>query len=363
VADAVGAAARQLGGTSLFRRSHIFAERLLELLEPEVPVSSPAFFFATSGSEASDTAMRIALAFWHGTGRSVFAYVPGSYHGVSLGPSALMGLEGYDNGYRSPVASLALPSYGEWVTDPGASKRSLERSLEAVGGELAAVFIEVIQGSGGVTEMPSGYAEALSAGLEACGALLVVDEVATGVFRTGTFLGLRQFPGLRADMVLLGKGLTAGMAALSVVAVDERVHDAVVADPSTHRVAGTTHAGNPLACAAAVATMMAFGDPENERLRLSGEKALGGLVRELADISGVETVTGRGHMWGLHFAPRLRPSVFVDTVTRAGLAEGLLLHPLSVGVLPIMPALTIGAAEVTELGERLVRVVERVTTG
>lgn len=359
IEPAVLEALNELGGSSLFRRSHVWAERLVETLADLVALSAPRFFFGTSGSEASDIAMRIALAYGHKNGRDTFAFIPGAYHGVSLGPLSLMGLEGYRNGVMTPVSAIALPPIAEWERDSAGCAETIAGIFSSCGAKMAAVFVEFIQGSGGMSLLPPEYASFLAEVARTHSALLVLDEVATGVYRTGPFLAFGSSHVPDADMIVLGKGLTSGIAALSVVGVAERVWRRVLDDPDTARVAGSTHAGNPVACAAAQATLEYLAHPETAMLRAETARHLADALRGLAKVGCVARVTGMGHMWGIAVSTPARTAIesrghtFVDAVTRLGLDEGVLLHPLSIGVIPVVPALTISPDEVDILRDRL----------
>jgi adenosylmethionine-8-amino-7-oxononanoate aminotransferase len=273
----------------------------------------------------------------------------------------MMGLDGYLNGLTSVVPTVTLPSFESWLNDPSAGERLLRRQIKESSAQLAAVFVEVIQGSGGVQPMPEGYASCLAECTREYGILLVVDEITTGVYRAGgEFLGHSEYPALSPDIVLLGKGLTAGMTALSVASVSERVWERVLGNPLTERLAGTTHSGNPIACAAALATLAELGTADTQKQRKEGADRLAAVMPSLESLQAVDIVTGKGHLWGISLTHEARAMTerrcggsFIDGITRLGLNEGVLIHPLAVGVIPILPALTITESEIVELHRRL----------
>lgn len=342
-----------LGGSSLFRRSHYWAELLSDYLAARLPLADPKFFFTTSGSEACDAAIRIAFAFFHKTKQSTIGFVPGSYHGVSLGPLSLMGLD-YRNGVPSAIDTATFPSYSDWNKNPDLALNHMRRLFT---NDLAAVFVEVVQGSGGIISMPMEYGKHLRELADEYGVLLVADEVTTGVYRTGPFLASERHPGLRPDMIVLGKGLTAGIAPLSVVAVEGPVWQRVLDQQETCRLPGTTFSGNPLGCAAAMAAIKHLEESTVAQEREVTSAHLADAIPSLNSLNVVWGTVGFGHMWGIKFVPpdsKQNEAAFVaDRLTRAGLKAGLLLHPLANGVLPVFPSLNITADEVNELISRL----------
>lgn len=356
VANAVYEAAYRIGGCSLFRRTHDWANSLASEITGKVKLKSDGrVLFTTSGSEAADTAMRIALAYHDQLDRRYFAYVRGAYHGVSIGPLSLMGIEGYHNGLPPAIPAIELPSYRTWEEDEESTRSYLRELFKLRGHQIAAVFIEPIQGSGGVLRIPDSYAAELQRLIFESKTLLVVDEVACGTGRAGKLAYYVSYEVLAPDMVLLGKGLTAGISALSAVIVEDPVMAAVIGTPHLNRLPGTTHSGNPVSCAAAITTLRILEGSDQTELQSAASTWLDRSLQSMLSFETVKAVRGWGHMWGVEVEaiPVIGNRTWVDTVTTAALRHQLLIHPLSIGVIPIFPALIASTAEVSEIAKRL----------
>lgn len=353
IVEVAAEAMRRLGGTSLLRRRHSDTDALVTELDRLLSPMDAVFFFGTSGSEAVDAALRIALAHGVREDRATFGYLTGAYHGASWAPLALNN----STRYRSGVAGLKtmeLPSPARWSVDPSGCALEVESAFDRHGSTLAAVIVEPVQCVGGIIDVPADYLRLISRLAAECGALVIVDEVSTGVFRSGSFLASPVL----ADMVILAKGLTGGLSPMSVVAVDRQLADRVRSSSSPQRVPGSTQSGDPVGCVCAAATLRELASPASVDSRDSTATAISSYLHLLANEDAVETITGDGHLWGI----RIRSDVvksgpeFIRQVTTLGLAADLLLHPLSVGVIPVMPALTISPTEVADLASRLTSV-------
>ena len=213
----------------------VLAERLLDLLD--APEGSRVFL-CNSGTEAVEAAFKLARR----TGRTGMVATEGAFHGRSLGALALT----HEPAYREPFAPLP----GEVVHVPFGDIGALRAAVDA---EVAAVVLEPVQGEAGVRPVPAGYLAAARRACDGAGALLVLDEIQTGVGRTGAWFA-HQHPhlggGVRPDVVTLAKGLAGGLPIGAVVGLGEPA--AALLGPGQH---GTTFGGNPVAAAAALATL------------------------------------------------------------------------------------------------------------
>ncbi len=211
------------------------AERILELLA--APDGS-AVFFCNSGAEAVEGAVKISRR----TGRSGLVAAEGGFHGRTLGALALTHKPAYREPFRPLPGDVVHVPFGD-----GAALR------DAVGPGTAAVVLEPVQGEGGVRPAPPGYLAAARAAADDAGALLVLDEVQSGIGRTGAWFA-HQLPevggGVRPDVVTLAKGLGGGIPVGAVVAFGSGT--ASLLAPGQH---GTTFGGNPVAAAAGLATL------------------------------------------------------------------------------------------------------------
>jgi acetylornithine/N-succinyldiaminopimelate aminotransferase len=289
-------------------------DRLAEITPPELTRS----FIVNSGTEAVDGALKLAH---RATGRSQFVSTANSFHGRSIGALRVIG----QDKHRKPYEGL-LPEGRVVPFD------DLDAARAAVDSDCAAFIVEPIQGEGGVNVPADGYLNGLREICDANGALLILDEVQTGIGRTGTMLGL-QHDGVAADIVTLGKGLGGGFP-IAAFMTTEAV--AATVGLGEH---GTTFGGNALACAAANAVLdVVVGEKLVERSAVLGERLLTRL-RAFADahLDTVEGVRGRGLLCGLV----LRDSERTMAIPTRALEAGVLVNATAGNVVRFFPALNI----------------------
>jgi acetylornithine/N-succinyldiaminopimelate aminotransferase len=287
-------------------------------------------FFCNSGTEANEAMLKLARHYFHGRGETertrVIAF-QNSFHGRTLGALSMTGTPKYREGF-GPLGPVTFVPYGD------------ESALEpALGSDVCAIIVEVVQGEGGVMPAPAGFLKALRRAADRTGALLLIDEVQTGIGRLGSFLG-SSLTGVRADAVALAKGLGGGFP-IGAMLTTEAVAGAL--PPSTH---GSTFGGNALASGAALAVLDIL-DDENliEGARTKGDvlaNLLGQLVRALPAVC--EQTRGQGLLQGLV----LRPGwVARDVVSRLQEA-GVLLIAAGDHVLRFAPPLVVSTTELEE---------------
>lgn len=206
--------------------------RLAERLTEAVGVPGTRVFFSNSGAEANEAAIKIGRR----TGRTAMVAAEGAFHGRTMGSLALTGQPAKREPFAPLIESVTHVPYGDAA------------ALRAAAAGAAAIFLEPIMGEGGVVVPPAGYlAEARAAATEA-GALLVFDEVQTGIARTGTLFAYQR-AGVTPDVFTLAKGLGGGLPIGATVAVGAAGE---LLTPGQH---GTTFGGNPVAAAAANAVL------------------------------------------------------------------------------------------------------------
>jgi acetylornithine aminotransferase len=292
------------------------AERLLRL------TGGRRIFFGNSGTEAIEAAIKLARR----TGRPRILALEGGFHGRTTGAAALTGKASM----REPFLPL-LP--GVEHLPP-----TIEALSAAMDDEVAALFVEPIQGEAGVLDLPTGYLEAARHLTERHGALLIVDEIQTGAGRTGDWFAYQRdlAPGTLPDAVALAKGIGGGFPIGALVAFGPA---ADLLQPGQH---GTTFGGNPLATATANAVLGEIeraGLVENARVR--GEQLRAAILGIGSPL--VTDVQGRGLLLGIGLAEPVAAAV----VSRA-LALGLIVNAASDRRIRIAPPLIIGDAEVAE---------------
>ena len=264
------------------------AEELVRLTFPSRPAYDSRVFLANSGTEANEAAFKIARR--HGGSRRprVLA-LQDAFHGRTMGALALT----HKAAYREPFEPL--PGGVEFI-----SAGDIEALRTALGPDVAALVVEPIQGEAGVRELPAGYLEAARELTEAAGALLIIDEVQTGMGRTGAWMAHHLLaPGVVPDVVTLAKGLGGGIPIGAVVATGQA---ATLLAPGQH---GTTFGGNPVACAAALAVIETI----RSHALLDRVQQFGSAwSRELAAVDGVDQVRGRGLLLGVGLEGGLPPA-------------------------------------------------------
>jgi acetylornithine/N-succinyldiaminopimelate aminotransferase len=318
--ELVAAISEQAG--RLMQTTNIFytlpQAELIERIAAVTPAEIARCFLVNSGTEAVEGAIKLAH---RATGRAKYVSTENSFHGRTLGALGVIGQQKH----RTPYAAL-LPTPTVIPFD------DLDAAAKAVDGETAALIVEPIQGEGGVNVPGDGYLAGLREICDANGALLILDEVQTGVGRTGRMLAL-EHAGVVPDIITLGKGLGGGFPVAAFLTNEAVAHTVQLGDH------GTTFGGNPLACAAANAVLRVLAE---ERL-VERSAALGAeLVQRLEAFAAehadrVETVRGRGLLVGLV----LRDAEAAATIPGRALAEGVLTNVTAGRVVRFFPALNI----------------------
>jgi acetylornithine/N-succinyldiaminopimelate aminotransferase len=287
-------------------------------------------FFTNSGTEANEAAIKLARRHGGERGAHEIVSLVGSFHGRTLGSLAATG----QPKYQAPFAPLP-PGFRH------VAPNDVEALDEAITDATCAVLLEPIMGEGGIHPLSGEFLLAARAACDRVGALLILDEVQTGMGRTGTFFAFESTP-IVPDAVTLAKGLAGGIP-IGALLVREPAAAFKVGDH------GTTLGGNPLSCAAALATLRVIDEQDlmaNARER--GAQLAAGLERFLAGGSAT-AVRGRGLMLGLATASPVARA----TVAAARDRHGLLVNATGDTTLRLVPPLTIGADEVDLALERL----------
>src|SRR5215831_10871088 len=270
IAEAVHQQLLELDYVAPFLRAHPksfeFASRIAEL----TPGDLNRIFFVNSGSEAVDTAMKVALAYHHArgqAGRTMFVSRERAYHGVNFGGTSLSGMVNNRRKFGPTLPGIAHMRHTHikenfFTRGEGAHgaefAEDLQRFVALYGAEnIAACFIEPIAGSSGCLVPPKGYLKRIREICDQHGILLVFDEVICGFGRTGKAFASQSF-GVTPDIMTMAKGLTNGAQPMGAVAVSERIHDTIVAasqDGAIEFFHGYTYSGHPAPCAAGLATL------------------------------------------------------------------------------------------------------------
>ncbi|NUP47015.1 MAG: acetylornithine transaminase [Catenulispora sp.] len=297
----------------------VLAERLVDLLG-HANGTDARVYFCNSGAEANEAAFKAARR----TGRSKMVSTEGSFHGRTMGALALTG--------KPAIREPFEPLPGEVTFVPYGDVAALEA---AVDDDTAAFIVEPIQGEKGVLPAPPGYLKAAREITAAHGALLIIDEVQTGIGRTGEWFG-HSTAGVVPDLVTLAKGLGGGMPIGACVGLGRA---ATLLTPGQH---GSTYAGNPVACAAGLAVLHAI---ERDAL-LENVTEVGAHLRAGITGLGHPAVAGvRGA--GLLLAIMLTGPYAAD-VARHALAAGFIVNAPAPDAIRLAPPLILTTAQADE---------------
>lgn len=288
-------------------------------------------FFCNSGTEANEALLKLARHHFYGLGQKdryrILAFED-AFHGRTLGALAMTGRAKYREGFGPFAGGVTHVRYGD-----------LEAVRAAMGPDVAAIIVEPVQGEGGVVVAPRGFLAGLRALCDETGALLLGDEVQTGVGRTGTFLGM-EHDGVKADAIAMAKALGGGFP-IGAMLCREKLAGAL--PPGTH---GSTYGGNPLASAAALAVLAAMDEEKLvEASRTKGEhlsKALSAIATKRGAV--VEAERGRGLLRALPLKPGVDPRAVLAKVRD----RGLLLTIAGDTALRFTPPLVVTTAELDE---------------
>jgi len=329
--------------------SHPGAAELAARLVDLAPPGLNRVFYSDSGSTATEIALKMAFQYQQQRGgqhvrRTSFVHLRDAYHGDTIGSVSVGGIDLFHSTYR-PLLFQAH------AAEPG-DAADLARVLSIHEEEVAAVIVEpLVQGAAGMLVHPPGYLRAVRELCDRYGVLLICDEVATGFGRTGTMFACEQ-ERVAPDFLCLAKGLTGGYMPLAATLATERVYEGFLGAPEEQRTFfhGHTYTGNPLACAAALANLDAF-ESERTLLRLQPKiRLLGELLGEVAEMSQVAEVRGRGFMVGIDLGehdPALRLG---HQVTLEARKRGAIVRPLG-DTIVLMPPLSIAKGDLRRLVE------------
>jgi beta-alanine--pyruvate transaminase len=319
IAEAMKRQIDTLDFASSFQVGHPGAFALAERIADVAPPGLDRVFFTNSGSEACDTAMKIALAHARATGqgqRTQFVGRERAFHGVGFGGISVGGMP---NNRRAFAGALLRADHlrSTWDPDTQAFVRGqaqhggvamadeLERLVALHGAEtIAAVVVEPVAGSTGLLVPPLGYLQRLRAICDAHGLLLVFDEVITGFGRLGAMFAAQAF-GVVPDMIVFAKTVSNGAAPLGGVIVRRGVHDAILHGPAhlAELMHGYTCSGHPLACAAGLAMLDVLHHEQLPQRVQALAPRFEAIVHALASAPGVVSVRNIGLAAGIELSP------------------------------------------------------------
>ena len=376
IVEAIAKGAGTLDFAPGFQMGHPYAFRLAQEVVKLLPPGMTQVFFSNSGSEAVDSALKIALAYHIARGepgRTRFIGRQRGYHGVGFGGISVGGIQPNRQAFQSQLLpgvdhlphthdlarnafSRGMPAHGAELAD------ALETIVAERGAEtIAAVIVEPVAGSTGVLIPPVGYLERLRALCDRHGILLIFDEVITGFGRLGAPFGAQAF-GVTPDLMTLAKGITNAAVPMGATAVRGSIYDTVVnaTETGVEFFHGYTYSGHPLAAVAGLATLQLYAD-EGLLTRVAGLAARWeAAMHSLADAPHVIDVRTLGLVAGIELEARPgRPGTRAfDAFTDAFFNQDVLIRTTG-DTIALSPPLIISEAQIDELVGRVRRAIER----
>jgi adenosylmethionine-8-amino-7-oxononanoate aminotransferase len=361
--------------------SILLAERLMKI----VPPGLAKVFYSDAGATATEIAFKLAVQYWHNIGRPAktqFIGLSEAYHGDTTGAMSVGRTPAFHKPYfpllfkvhfaptpfvyrwdeRFGTAVAAQPAAAGGTASVASRVRDhclaeMERLLEAHHEMVAAVCVEpVVQGAAGMIVQPPGYLRGVRELCDRYGVLLIADEVATGFGRTGRMFAC-EHEGVAPDLMCVAKGITGGYLPLAATFATQAIFDAFLGEPWEGRTFfhGHTYTGNPLACAAALASLELFEQRGLVRQVAAKAEALAGMLRGLLDLPHVGDIRQKGLMVGIELVADRRTRAPFDPRRRTGAAvcaairrHGVLIRPLG-DVLVLMPPLAMELPDLQRL--------------
>ncbi|MDN5827841.1 MAG: acetylornithine transaminase, partial [Corynebacterium casei] len=304
--------------------SNLFASppavKLAQRLKEKVGDDSARVIFSNSGAEANEAAFKLARL----TGRGRILAANHGFHGRTMGSLAMTGQPSKRDIFGPLPGGVEFYPYGDI--------EYLRQLVEINPTDTAAIILEPIQGETGVVPAPEGFLKDIRALCDEHGILMIVDEVQTGVGRTGSFFAFEK-AGIVPDVITMAKGLGAGLPIGACIGVGKA---AELFGPGSH---GTTFGGNPVSCAAANAVLDVVDEKFIAEVESKGEK----FTAEISNLPLVDHVRGQGLLLGVV----LKQSV-AKAVVAEGLKNGLILNAPSDDVVRIAPPLVITEQDIAD---------------
>jgi adenosylmethionine-8-amino-7-oxononanoate aminotransferase len=330
--------------TTMLGLSHKPAIELAKRLVEIAPPGLSRVFYSDSGSTATEIALKIAFQYWaqNGERRTKFITLKDAYHGDTLGSVSAGGIDLFHETYRPLLFETLKAQPGDLA--------QMERLLAENEDEVAAVMIEpLVQGAAGMLMHPPGYLGAVRRLCDRYGVLLICDEVATGFGRTGTMFACEQEE-VAPDLMCVAKGITGGYLPLAATFTTERIYEGFLGRHDEYRTFfhGHTYTGNPLACAAAIASLDVFQEERTLECLQAKIDLLTRLLEPIAQLPDVAEVRQRGFMVGIELDGFDAAERIGHRVALEARARGAIIRPLG-DVIVLMPPLSIDGAELQRL--------------
>ena len=385
---ALDAAVRQQLGmvahSTLLGISNVPAVKLAKMLVERAPEGLTKVFYSDSGSTAVEIGLKMAFQYWrqHRGGkhkkRTKFICFDNAYHGDTIGSVGVGGIDLFHAMYRpllmdsirvmSPYC-YRCPLELEETTCEMACLRPLERALEEHANEVAALVIEpLVFAAGGIIIQPEGYLGRVRELCDRFGVLMIADEVAVGMGRTGALFAC-EHEGVAPDILSVAKGLTGGYLPLAATLTTEEVYGGFLGEYDEFRTMfhGHTYTGNPLGCAAAIANLEIFDSERTLKKVKTKAEYLKELLRPLEDLPHVGEVRQTGMMVGIELVKDKYTREAYEPGEKIGMKvveearrRGMIIRPLG-NVIVLMPHLTFTKPQLERMVEITRASIETVT--
>lgn len=316
-----------LSGKTFFGKNQAdLAEKLAEI----TPDALQFTFFSNSGAEAVEAALKFAKG---ATGRAKIVSTFGGYHGKTLGALAATGREKYRKKFEPLMPGVEFVNFGD-----------AEAACAAIDDKTVCFIVETLQGEGGINLAPKGYLTAIRARCTEVGALLIADEVQTGLGRTGRMFGC-DHEGVSPDILTMAKALGGGVMPIGATTFTREVCDAIYSEnPLMHT---STFGGNPLATAAGLATIAVIEEEGLvEQARVKGERLMAGLREIGGKHDLIAEVRGQGLMIGIEFSMDEVGELVIGQMVKRGLVAAYTLN--NPRVIRMEPALIVSESQICQ---------------
>ena len=378
ITEQIIAQAQTLDFAPPFQMGHTKAFEAATALAHMAPEGLNRVFFCNSGSEAVDTALKMALAYHRMRGDGLRTKLIGrerGYHGVGFGGIAVGGIAGNRKHFgpslsavdhlRHPLDisrnafSKGLPLHGAELAD------EFEQRLLALHdpATVAALIVEPVQGSTGVIIPPKGYLEKLRSICDKYGILLIFDEVISGFGRLGTAFAADYF-GVIPDLICCAKGLTNAAVPMGAVIAKQSIHDVFMQSAPENGIEfyhGYTYSGHPLACAAAIATMQVYHDEKLFERAANMSAAFEQAAHQLKGLPHVKDIRNLGLVCGIELEPLpVKPTVRAYEVFERCFWEKNLLIRTTGDIIALSPPLIISHEQIDTLFSNLAEVIQSI---
>ena len=375
ITEAIRTQAGKLDYAPTFNLGHPIAFEFATRVAALTPPGLDRIFFANDGSEAVDTALKIALAYQRARGQGARTRLIGrerAYHGVGFGGISVGGivrnrmyfgslLTGVD--HLPHTHDLARNAFSKGQPEHGADLADALERIVALhdASTIAAVIVEPVSGSTGVLVPPQGYLQRLRALCDKHDILLIFDEVITGFGRLGAAFAADRF-GVIPDMITMAKALTNAAVPMGAVAVSRKIHDSMLenADAPIELFHGYTYSGHPLACAAGLATLDVYAEEGLFQRAADIEAYWQEAVHSLADARHVIDVRNIGLVAGIELEPRLGAATArAMAVFERCFDRGVLVR-VTGDIIALSPPLIIETAQIDQIVEVIRRTLAEV---